>query len=521
MLFNSYEFIFLFLPITLIAFFKIGSLGYYKVAIAWLVLASLFFYGWWNPSYLGLIIASILFNYAVGSALSDRRKIPLIGRKGLLILGLAANLGLLGYYKYANFFIESVNQVVGTSLYLDKIVLPLGISFFTFQQVAYVVESYRQDSQKHSFLNYSLFVTFFPQLIAGPIVHHEEVLPQFAQKSIYRSKAEDKAVGLTIFCMGLFKKVIFADNIAIYATPIFHAAAQGTSVTFVEAWGAALAYTLQLYFDFSGYSDMAIGASRMFGIKLPTNFNSPYKAVDIIDFWRRWHITLSRFLRDYIYIPLGGNRKGEFRRYVNLIITMLLGGLWHGAGWTFIIWGGLHGVYLVINHKWHGFKKKFGYNLKKSPWWSLLLGRAITFLAVVVAWVLFRAENLQAASAMFSAMLGANGVVLNSDWQTILQPVLPFLNDLGVQFSSKAIFGKGAVLQLLVLMLIVWSTPNVQEWMSQYEPALNYEKETRLSAHWKKVLWQPNQLWAIATTCMFVVSILMLSRVSEFLYFDF
>jgi D-alanyl-lipoteichoic acid acyltransferase DltB (MBOAT superfamily) len=505
MLFNSYEFIFLFLPITLLIFFNIGSQGQYKIAIAWLAIASLFFYGWWNPAYLGLLIFSILFNYAVGFALSHHFTMSLISRKGLLIFGLAINLALISYFKYANFLASSIpippiTAWLNAYFNLNTIILPLGISFFTFVQITYLVDTYRGETKEYNFLNYCLFVTFFPHLIAGPIVHHKEMIPQFDRKSIYRFNPEDMAVGLTIFSMGLFKKVVFADSIAVYATPVFAAAAQGVSLTFFQTWGGALAYTLQLYFDFSGYSDMAIGAARMFGIKFPVNFDSPYKALNIIDFWRRWHITLSRFLRDYLYIPLGGNRKGESRRYLNLMIAMLLGGLWHGAGWTFVIWGGLHGIYLVINHKWHALLRSLGHDPSKSNWWSRLLGRTVTFLAVVVAWVLFRAENMDAAITMFNGMLGANGFAIAS-------------------------FGGRDALMFFILMLIVWFAPNTQELVSQYDPVLDRPLATAPSGlyghFWQRLQWQPSRLWGIVVGCIIITCILNLSNVSEFLYFDF
>ncbi|MGR9037820.1 MAG: MBOAT family O-acyltransferase, partial [Gammaproteobacteria bacterium] len=353
MLFNSYGFIFLFLPVVLTVFFMIGKKEHHSIAIAWLVGASLFFYAWWNPAYLGLMLGSILFNYAIGISLSsDEFK---SSRKGILIIGITANLALLVYYKYANFFVDNLNALFGRFLYLDTVILPLAISFFTFQQIAYLVDTYKGETKELNFLHYCLFVTFFPQLIAGPIVHHREMLPQFERDSLYSINVKRHAVGYTIFAFGLFKKLVLADGIAAYAIPAFQAADAGIQLTLFEAWTGALAYTFQLYFDFSGYSDMAIGLAMMFGIRLPLNFNSPYKATNIIEFWRRWHMTLSRFMRDYIYIPLGGNKKGLVGRHLNLMITMLLGGLWHGAGWNFMFWGGLHGFYLIANHFWRSF----------------------------------------------------------------------------------------------------------------------------------------------------------------------
>ena len=315
MLFNSFQFIFVFLPLTLLGFHWIGKQGHHRACIAWLVGASLFFYSWWNPAYLVLILSSVLLNYGVGVSLASTPSN--LNKKLVLIFGVTANLGLIGYYKYANFFVETFNMLVGTKQDLHEVILPLAISFFTFQQIAYLVDVYRGETREHNLLNYCLFVVFFPQLIAGPIVHHKEIWPQFARDALYRLRAENLAIGFTIFAIGLFKKVVLADEIAVFATAVFVGAENDIPATFFEAWGGALAYSFQLYFDFSGYSDMAIGVARMFGIRLPLNFNSPYKATSIIDFWQRWHITLSRFLRAYLYIPLGGNRKGQFRLFLS------------------------------------------------------------------------------------------------------------------------------------------------------------------------------------------------------------
>ena len=349
MLFNSYTFIFAFLPITLLVFYRIGGRGHHRVAIGWLVATSLFFYGWWAPRYVWLIVTSVLVNYALGVVLATRAASQDGPRKRLLAVGVSANLGLLAYFKYANFFVDNVRHLFHIDVEIGQIVLPLAISFFTFQQIAYLVDAHRRLTREYNFLHYCLFVTFFPQLIAGPIVHHGEMLPQFGKETTYRLNRTNLEVGVTFFLMGLFKKVVIADGIARYGTPVFDAAQAGLTIDFWQAWAGALAYTFQIYFDFSGYSDMAIGIARMFGIKLPLNFHSPYKATSVIEFWRRWHMTLSRFLRDYLYIPLGGNRKGPGRRHANLMVTMLLGGLWHGAGWTFMYWGGLHGLYLIVS----------------------------------------------------------------------------------------------------------------------------------------------------------------------------
>mgnify|MGYP003343037928 CR=1 FL=1 len=328
MLFNSYPFIFFYLPIVFLLFFQLSKLNKPN-AICWLGLASLFFYGWWNPKYVLLLLSSILFNYTVGKEICRQ---PSLKRKKYFLWGsVTANLLLLGFFKYTNFFIEGVNRI-GGNLSPIEIVLPLGISFFTFTQIAFLVDAYRGIAKEYKFSHYLLFVTWFPHLIAGPVLHHKQMMPQFSFFKTYRLNPESIAVGLTLFSIGLFKKVVFADQFALYANPVFDGAHHGQSPMLFEAWIGALAYTLQLYFDFSGYSDMAIGLSRLFNIRLPLNFNSPYKAASIIEFWRRWHMTLSTFLRDYLYIPLGGNRRGPVRHQFNIMVTMLLGGLWHGAG---------------------------------------------------------------------------------------------------------------------------------------------------------------------------------------------
>ena len=360
MLFNSYIFLFLFLPITLIGFHFIGRYTKANIAIAWLVGASLFFYGWWNPAYLILLLFSIIFNFSVGVFLSRNSKGNL-AHKAILLFGIITNLSVLGYFKYANFFIDNLNSLAQTNILLNEIILPLGISFFTFQQITYLVDAYYQETKEYSFLYYCLFVTFFPQLIAGPIVHHKEMMPQFLKDTIYKLQTKNIAIGLTIFIIGLCKKVIIADGISVYSTPVFNAAEAGILLTFFEAWTGAIAYTFQLYFDFSAYSDMAIGVGLMFGIVLPLNFNSPYKARNITDFWRRWHITLSKLIRNYLWDPLSltltrfaiTRGYGNLRIFILTIIFPILFsffwiGLWHGAGWNFILFGFLHGFYIIL-----------------------------------------------------------------------------------------------------------------------------------------------------------------------------
>lgn len=527
MLFNSFEFIFLFLPITLIIFFLLGRKVRYvkqQIPMLWLVIASLFFYGWWKPLNLPLIALSMFANYSLGYLLGNIVEKPSY-KKILLLIGTIFNLGLICYFKYSGFLVKNINQLFNLNIEWPSLVIPLAISFYTFQQIAYLVDAYRGQTKEYNITQYIFFVCFFPQLIAGPIVHHKEVLPQFEQASIYKFSHQALAIGLTVFIAGLFKKVIFADRISEYSNLAFAAASQGIELTFSESWVGALGYTLQLYFDFSGYSDMAVGAAYMFGVKLPLNFNSPYKAISIVDFWRRWHITLSHFLRDYLYIPLGGSRQGSLRRYANLLITMLLGGLWHGAGWTFVFWGGLHGTYLIINHLYRSIRKSLGHNLKNDGWLLRGVGWLTTFVAVVISWVFFRANNFATAISILKSMLGFNGIEL----PVFLEPYLGYLRNLGVGFLgftvNVGISQKYATFGVIALLIIAWFTPNTQQWMGKYNPTLNDPVEENqpqwLQNFWQSLAWKPNKIWTVIVAGLTSLSLLCFTRVSEFLYFQF
>lgn len=517
MLFNSHVFLFLFLPLVAAVFFTIGRVSE-RWAAAWLALASLFFYAWWSPKYVTLLLASIGFNFATALAISrSQLTFGWHRRKWLLTFSITANLVLLGYYKYANFFLDSLGHLTGTGQGFVEILLPLGISFFTFTQIAFLVDTYQGKSSEPSFIHYCLFVTYFPHLIAGPVLHHKEMMPQFRLKATYCPNAGNFSVGLSIFAIGLFKKVVVADSLAPYANAVFDASANGYSPTFFEAWSGALAYTLQLYFDFSGYSDMAIGLSRVFNVVLPLNFHSPYKAASIIEFWRCWHMTLSRFLRDYLYIPLGGSRHGRMRRYANLMITMLLGGLWHGAGWTFVVWGGLHGLFLVVNHGWRGLRQFLGQDISTSTYWGRVAGRSITFMAVVVAWVVFRSESLDAATSILQGMAGVHGVILQDAWQARLGWAGDVLVALGVGFGQLAVIDSVRVLKwLLLLVMACWALPNTQEILAKFWPALDYR-----NGGVSRIAWRPNLAWGVGVGTLAAVSVLFISRKSEFLYFQF
>jgi alginate O-acetyltransferase complex protein AlgI len=395
MLFNSFEFLLFFLPISIIFYFLIIKWGKLKLARYWLLCASLFFYSWWNPIYLPLIVASILVNYFIGRELNKANTDST--KKSILWGGVILNIGLLGYFKYFNFFINNVNLLLQNEIHVSQIILPLGISFFTFQQVAYLVDSYYGKTKEYDFVSYSLFVTFFPQLIAGPIVHHKDVMPQFDKVENQKFNSFNFSKGLYVFFMGLAKKVIIADSFAVCANAGY---ANTGTLNFLDSWITSLSYAFQLYFDFSGYSDMAIGLALLFNIHIAINFNSPYRALTIQDFWRRWHITLSNFLRDYLYIPLGGNRVSEFNTLRNLMYTFVLGGLWHGAGWTFIFWGFLHGFGQVVFKLW----KKTSIEM---PNW---LAWFITFNYVNLAWVFFRASSWQEAIQLVEGMIGMRGI---------------------------------------------------------------------------------------------------------------
>ncbi|HEY6921874.1 MAG TPA: MBOAT family O-acyltransferase [Steroidobacteraceae bacterium] len=409
MLFTSGEFIFVFLPLVLASFFLVARFLGHRAAAFWLVVASLAFYGEWRWQHVPLLVASVVANYFFGYGILRARAAGSPTARRLLVVAIAANLALLAYFKYANFFLQSVSAVSGAHLGTFDILLPLGISFFTFTQIAYLVDVHAGKVVERNPIHYALFVTYFPHLIAGPVLHHAEMMPQFGRADIYRPQARNMALGLAYFCIGLVKKILVADSVAPLADAAF-GHATSTALSTSAAWLGVLAYTLQIYFDFSGYSDMAIGLSLLFGVRLPYNFNSPYKSHNISEFWRRWHMTLSRFLRDYLYVPLGGNRRGRLRRYINLLVTMLLGGLWHGASWTFVIWGGLHGIYLVINHAWQWLWGQVPPERHpRGAFWSAAARSAsvaLTLLCVIVAWTFFRAPTFDAAFRMVCSLFG-------------------------------------------------------------------------------------------------------------------
>ena len=499
LLFNSYEFIFLFLPITVVGFFLISKRSH-ALGTLWLVAASLFFYGWWDVRYVPLLCASIGFNYLVGGRIERlaaghaitpgehvASDVPhAAARKGWLAFGIVINVLLLGYFKYMDFFLGTMNALAGANLFdLPHIVLPLGISFFTFTQTAYLVDAYRGQAKNESLLTYCEFVTIFPHLIAGPITNHREMIPQFVADATFRVNWDNTARGITIFTSGLFNKVVIADSIAPWVNGVF---ARADALTFLEAWIGALGYTLQLYFDFSGYSEMAIGLGLMLNLKLPVNFNSPYQALSVIDFWRRWHMTLGLWVKNYLYIPMGGGRCGVAKKMRNLFCSMLIIGLWHGAGWTFVFWGGLHGIMLMINHLWRLTKIE----LPKVLCW------AMTFLGVVVCWVFFRAENFHDAWCVLVAMTDVHQIVLPLKYLN----TWGFLQNLGVSFVPLAsnIHVGTMLLNCIGLLFLTLFAKNPLHLIAHFH------------SNWK---------WFLPIVGLALYPLYKMDRFTEFLYFQF
>jgi len=508
MLFSTYTFLFQFLPAVALAF-AAARRHSPRAGIMVLAGASLFFYGAWRPVYLLLLVASVAVNFSLGLLMEDPPRRRAIGTVGVVL-----NLALLCYFKYTNFIFDSINTLTGAPLPFVNIVLPLGISFFTFQQIAYLVDVMRGAKVERDIVSYTLFVSFFPHLIAGPLVHHAEMIPQFKRGRSGRS-AVLAARGLAIFAAGLFKKVVIADNLAQFVSPVFAHLDAGGGVTTSWAWLATLAYTLQIYFDFSGYSDMAIGLALLFGIRLPVNFRSPYKASSIIEFWRRWHITLSRFLRDYLYIPLGGNRLGEQRRYLNLMLTMLLGGLWHGAGWNFFIWGGLHGLYLCANHLWQAWRGTRGDSLVGKRYakglatgFTTVLSWALTFLAVVIAWVFFRARTAQGAWQMLGGLFG-----IEAGSSAYASPGILRLMDLPLLVGEQQLLLIGGCAVALALAIAL-GLPNVPQ-------LFGYREYRRAPKPAGLLRWRPNGAWALLSALALAISLFGMWQRLEFLYFQF
>ncbi len=493
MLFNSYIFIFVFLPLTLCGYYGLHRLGSPVLAKIELILMSFWFYGYFNPSYLWIMCSSILVNYVLSQLLQKKWKIS--GKKlqmlknGLLCVGLFFNLGLIFYFKYYDFFVENLNKVFSADFQLRHVVLPLGISFFTFQQISYMVDSWRGETKEYNFVDYALFVTFFPQLIAGPIVLHNEILPQFEDKKNWKIQWDNLAHGAYIFAAGLVKKVVIADTLS--SAVAWGYGHLGRNLTSAEAIITMLAYTFQIYFDFSGYCDMATGLGYLFNIHIPMNFNSPYKATSVVDFWKRWHLTLTRFLRTYVYFPLGGSRKGEVRTYINIIAVFLVSGLWHGANWTFILWGFLHGMGNALTRM---FRKQWGHLHTVIQW-------GITFLFVNLTWIFFRADSISQAVNFIRRIFGFQSFsvrdgLLNTFGLKELKFIYCHIPILNRVIASVHGFDMLILLTASLILCLVFKN--------------NQEME-----------FKPDTKKAVFTVLCLIWGIFSLSGVSEFLYFNF
>jgi alginate O-acetyltransferase complex protein AlgI len=534
MLFNSIEFIFFFLPVALVGYYLFARLEY-RIAAAWLCLASLLFYGWQNPHLVAFLAGSILFNYVIGLALlasSDAAR----RQNWVLLCGIGVNIGSLVYFKYLFPLLNFANGVGILNHGFENVVLPLGISFFTFSQIGYLVDTKSELTKERSLLNYFLFVSFFPHLIAGPIMHHKEMMPQFANPSTYKFRVENISVGLTLFVIGLAKKVIFADRIAPWAESGF---ASPDTLGLFASWGAVLSYSLQLYFDFSGYSDMAIGLAKMFGVRFPLNFYSPYKSHGIIEFWQSWHMTLTRYLNLYLYnpvalaitrnrmtkgLPVGRRGTTSLGGFFSLVMfptffTMTIAGIWHGAGLQFLIFGLLHAIYLSINHAW----QIFGPRAVEKPNRLLLMTRyaasvLLTYVAVLNAVIFFRADSTADAVTMIGGLLGMHGVE-NLQW-ALGQP-FPYASTslLSVSLYDAIEYARiwKQPLVLAFLFAVVWAMPNAHQIMGKYSPALAKSQTVK----WHMFAWQPSVVWALLTGVVFFLCLVLLQNTAKFLYFQF
>ena len=495
MTFDSPAFLFGFLPVVLLLVLVLQRAGRLRLAMFILIIASLVFYSWWKPIYLLVLLGSVFFNYLFGLLLIRYRS------KALLAMGIAGNVLLLGYFKYLGFLIETL-RTFGTPLHPVAIILPLGISFFMFTQIAYLIDVYRGATRERNVLHYLLFVTFFPNLLAGPIAHHANLSPQLKnppRKIISRNLA----VGLTVLSIGLFKKVILADSVGAYANLIFNATASGTSPLFADAWIGAIAYSFQLYFDFSGYTDMAIGIAQMMGVRLPLNFNAPYRSGSIREFWRRWHITLSRFLMENLYIPLGGSRRGEVRTLLNLFLTMLIAGVWHGAGWTFIVWGAWHGIWLALHRVW--LKAAVFRWLRPVASVVRLFAVPLTFLMLTIGWVFFRAADLSTALSLLTSMTGLHGFTFSTETSLL----------------ATAFAWKRCLQLLAILSFIIWFAPTTQAFVTDLLP--DPKSEDKRDPFVPAIRWKPNVLYALFSTtiAMAAVTTLFLAQEHVFIYFQF
>jgi alginate O-acetyltransferase complex protein AlgI len=532
MLFIDPDFIFIFVPITVFGFYCVKRFAGAQASYLWLFVASLVFYGFSYPPYILALLISYAVNYAGARRLQETHS------RTLLVFMIGLNLAYLGYFKYFNFFVENISALTGARSQFAKVVLPLGISFYTFQQIPYLVGAYNGELRNVGLLKYCVINSFFPHLVAGPIIWHKEIAPQLERGRGEPFDQNMAALGVVFFVIGLFKKVMIADNVAYLADSVFDSAAKGLGLTFFDGWLGAVAYSLQIYFDFSGYSEMAIGLGLLFGLRLPINFFSPYKATNIIEFWRRWHMSMTRFFQEFVYVPLqfGLARRGapEPFRYGAIMFMMLLVGIWHGAGWTWIAWGVLHGVLLCLNHLWRAFRAWVGVPYgSRGGTAGRLVGWTLTFLAVSAAWVLFRAKDFESAKLIYEAMFFGHGLVMPTNFYAIVGATLSnWLIALGANFSGPALGVAAAsglqIIALLMLVAFVALAPNTLQ-------VLGYYTENRTPRAFASdalanfgvglhSYWTPSWRWAFATGGMFVASLTTLfddTTRSVFIYFNF
>lgn len=486
MLFNSYIFVLLFLPLTLLFYYLLNQYVRHEAALIELILASFIFYGYQNLKYVSVLAASILINWFVSRLLLQGKN--RVHKCILLILGLGFDIGCIFYFKYYDFFVENLNHIANTDFVLKNIALPLGISFFTFQQISYLIDSFRGETREYRFIEYAAFVAFFPQLVAGPIVLHGEIIPQFRDEKKWRFSHDGLAEGIYIFAVGLFKKVLIADT---FGKAVSWGFTNVETMSSLEIIIVMLSYTFQIYFDFSGYCDMAIGIGKMFQIQLPINFNSPYKSLSILEFWERWHMTLNRFLKTYIYIPLGGSRKGKVRTYLNVLLVFLVSGIWHGANWTFILWGMIHGVANVLNRI---FRKTWDKCNAVFQW-------ICTFIFINVTWLIFRADSIgQAVDLLKRAVVAESYTISNGLKECFKLSEIAFVVDripplAGVVSHISCFY---VWVALAVALFICLNLKNLHE--EQFKPT-----KTK----------------ALATVVFLIWSIMSFSEVSAFLYFNF
>jgi alginate O-acetyltransferase complex protein AlgI len=544
-LFNSHGFLFVFLPFALAGFFGLGVVSR-TAALRWIIFVSLVFYALWRPLNVVIIAPSILVNFLVARVLQRLAADEKWHRTSqlVLLLGIAFNVAFLGYFKYLDFGITTINDVFGTNMLLAHVILPLGLSFITFQKIAFLVDVQSRRVTSFTFQGYCLFVLFFPQLVAGPIVHYREMIPQFHDAPC-RFNREDFTVGLTLLSFGLFKKAVLADHVAAVVTPIYTQAASGAPPSLLLAWGAAVGFTLQVYFDFSGYTDMALGLARFFGIRLPPNFYSPLKASSIIDFWLRWHMTLTRFLTAYIFNPLtlwltrrraARGRPGivgaktTFGAFAYLLmfpilLTMLVSGLWHGAGYGFIVWGLIHGLYLTINHAWRLVRPRFWADRTSYERFMRLPGLTLTFVSVAAAMVFFRSPTLTSAIHLVKGLVGLNGLALPQGIYDHLGLLAVWLHRAGVASVSPEIwsgreFGT-MVMWIISLMVIVLAFPNTLQLLARYEPALGIKPPNTAVTGGRHIEWNASLAWAIGVSVLLAIGVASIGGYSEFIYWQF